>query len=458
MIQYESKTEFIGESEDNDTYDTASPLELNVVNEGNYSKLGDIDIYQFEMERPGLAEIWGKDSNDYFYFTLYEEDVHGNIYEITGISSYARVRLGKGRYFLEVEPGHFQKSREYKICADVTYESAEEYEQESNNIRSDANVKNLNTWYTGNLSTANDIDYFKFSVPEKSYLALELRVPRQVENDVLKITLYDSNMQRLCYASNTSNPYLKTEEIIAEAGDYYVRTECGDNSSYYLNADYSFLLNQRKYVPGGSAISPGGEQKPGNQENQPHTQKIQLNKKSSNVVVGKSVKLQLKGASGKITWRSSNNKIASVSAKGTVKTKRIGAVTITASYGGKKYTCKITVKPKFKKVCLYGYSNGGFYFWVHSVKGGRMTVSIHMPYMTRKKMKANINADGKTATAKFKCKNGRTHKLTMKASADGNKVKVIETAGCSKKLLSMKAENRKKKISHTFYPSSHYYY
>ena len=131
------------------------------------------------------------------------------------------------------------------------------------------------------------------------------------------------------------------------------------------------------------------------------------------------------GTKKSVKWSSSKSSVASVNAKGKVTAKKAGTATITAKVGGKKYTCKITVKPKFKKVCLYGYSNGGFYFWVHSVKGGRMTVSIHMPYMTRKKMKANINADGKTATAKFKCKNGRTHKLTMKASADGNKVKVI---------------------------------
>jgi len=44
----------------------------------------------------------------------------------------------------------------------------------------------------------------------------------------------------------------------------------------------------------------------------------------------------------------------------------------------------------------------------------------------------------------------------MKASANGNKVKVIETAMCRKKLLSWKEVDKKKKISQTYYPASHF--
>lgn len=47
---------------------------------------------------------------------------------------------------------------------------------------------------------------------------------------------------------------------------------------------------------------------------------------------------------GKVTWKSSNKKIAVVSAKGKVTAKKTGTVTITASCNGVKKSCKVTVK------------------------------------------------------------------------------------------------------------------
>jgi uncharacterized protein YjdB len=46
----------------------------------------------------------------------------------------------------------------------------------------------------------------------------------------------------------------------------------------------------------------------------------------------------------KITYVSSNKKIATVSEKGVVKAKKKGRVTITAKSGSKKATCKIIIK------------------------------------------------------------------------------------------------------------------
>lgn len=47
---------------------------------------------------------------------------------------------------------------------------------------------------------------------------------------------------------------------------------------------------------------------------------------------------------GTVTWKSSNKKIAEVSAKGKVTAKKTGSVTITASCNGIKRSCKVTVK------------------------------------------------------------------------------------------------------------------
>ncbi len=72
--------------------------------------------------------------------------------------------------------------------------------------------------------------------------------------------------------------------------------------------------------------------------------KIKLNKSKITIKIGKSVTLKLKNAKKKVTWKSSNKKIASVDKKGKVTGKKAGSVKITAKSAGKKYICKVMVK------------------------------------------------------------------------------------------------------------------
>ena len=84
------------------------------------------------------------------------------------------------------------------------------------------------------------------------------------------------------------------------------------------------------------------------------TKKLTLSKKKATLTVKQSVKLRVKrnpiSAKEKITWSSSNKKVATVSKSGKVTAKRAGKATITAkTSNGKKATCKITVKKATKK-------------------------------------------------------------------------------------------------------------
>ena len=72
---------------------------------------------------------------------------------------------------------------------------------------------------------------------------------------------------------------------------------------------------------------------------------IELNKSSDSVYRSKTIKLKatVTGPSGKVTWKSSDKKIATVS-KGVVKGLKPGSVKITATANGKSDTCTVTVK------------------------------------------------------------------------------------------------------------------
>ncbi len=66
--------------------------------------------------------------------------------------------------------------------------------------------------------------------------------------------------------------------------------------------------------------------------------------KKLTVKKGKTKRIVVKNATGKIKYKSANKKIASVSGKGVVKGKKTGKTQIIVTANGKSYTCKVTVK------------------------------------------------------------------------------------------------------------------
>ena len=76
--------------------------------------------------------------------------------------------------------------------------------------------------------------------------------------------------------------------------------------------------------------------------------KIKLNKSKATLKKGKKLTLKATvtpaGAGATLAWKSSNKKVAKVSSTGKVTAVKKGKCTITCSAGGKKATCKITVK------------------------------------------------------------------------------------------------------------------
>ena len=74
--------------------------------------------------------------------------------------------------------------------------------------------------------------------------------------------------------------------------------------------------------------------------------KVKINKTKASIYVGKTVQLKITGTKKKITWKSSNKKVATVTSNGKVKGIKKGTAKITATVSKKKYTCKVTVKEK----------------------------------------------------------------------------------------------------------------
>lgn len=110
--------------------------------------------------------------------------------------------------------------------------------------------------------------------------------------------------------------------------------------------------------------------------------KIAISKKKAIVMAGKTVQPKITGTTSVVTWKSADEKIATVDQTGKIKAKKKGSTTITASVDGISLSCAVTVVAKMTKkdfskfnsenfvhYCQrYGYNNG--YAWSGQWKGG----------------------------------------------------------------------------------------
>lgn len=85
--------------------------------------------------------------------------------------------------------------------------------------------------------------------------------------------------------------------------------------------------------------------------------RVKISKSSVSLCIGETTTLKVTGTSGKVTWSSSNKKVATVTNKGKVTGKKEGTATVTAKVSNKKYTCKVKVKalnPEAKRAVTLG--------------------------------------------------------------------------------------------------------
>ena len=279
-IEYQSSDEYSGETEDNDSYDTANNIQSDIEYEGDYSWEQDVDYYKFIMENPGKVDIsvlykeknpnseYNPDPN----YEVYSEDEDGNIEKIADEKGSSFRRLAAGNYYIKFIPGSDYYKSVYSLKVSKTYESEDEYEIEDNNLRATANLKKVNQWYNGNINNSlgrkKDIDWFKFDITQKSYIYAEMKTERGAEENLLQMEFFEGN-ESLETLVNTQNPYLKTKTYLVEPGTYYIRMENYPtyNEPENIPWDYSIRLVQRDYIdltglnlPASMRLKPGQSQ------------------------------------------------------------------------------------------------------------------------------------------------------------------------------------------------------
>lgn len=139
-----------------------------------------------------------------------------------------------------------------------------------------------------------------------------------------------------------------------------------------------------------------------------------INKTKVTIKQGETYTLKVKDTSRKITWTSSNKKVATVNSKGKVSAKKKGTATITAKVGSKKIKCKVTVKYVKQVKAIYMYID----YDETNVKVGETI-----------KLKAKVSPENYTSEVKWKSSNEKvaTVKNGIVTGVSSGKAKITAT-------------------------------
>ncbi|MCL2813358.1 MAG: S-layer homology domain-containing protein [Oscillospiraceae bacterium] len=144
------------------------------------------------------------------------------------------IRLSPGTYYIKVSAYNIinYSNEDYIITLDFSNENTGYglYEAEPNNTLETANLLSVNTDITGDISGADDLDYFKICVSEFTEIQIKFTVGTNVNSDFWAIKLYDAYQRELkSYKVGEGGvllpddmKYFKTEKIPLAAGDYFV--------------------------------------------------------------------------------------------------------------------------------------------------------------------------------------------------------------------------------------------
>lgn len=262
------------EKEWNDTLDTANEIEVNKSYTGNlnyydhsYSSYSyDKDYYKFQLNQSGKVQVeyYLEDLSTGYYescnentIAVYTEDADGNVNEIFQVlgkdtsnkTRYSSTyRLPKGTYYILVKNRYssvdsgYADVTDYQLKVNYTAESADAYEQEYNNTAETANRMDTDKVYTGNLSTSEDVDYYKFTLPDRKKVKLKTQIPRQSTDKLFTFGLYKANAtSKIVEVKTNTNPVSYTTEKELEAGEYYVVVKKGDAGAE-STVDYNFTV------------------------------------------------------------------------------------------------------------------------------------------------------------------------------------------------------------------------
>lgn len=239
------------ELENNNSFNTATFINVNTRIEGSFSVKNDQDFYVFTLDAPGCVEFehqheYFDDGSTYYVATLYDaprndsqlftENFSGRNNDFLRYGVY----LPAGTYYVQYKP-YYHTVQPYAFK--FIYTPMDNIEMERNDDYQSATEIEINKVYYGSIITKDDRDYYKFTLDETSEIVINFNFSYADDGSTyFKIALDTGANNKNTYYSasiNLRNNAVETNPFYLPAGTYYFRVE-----SYNFTArPYSILIN-----------------------------------------------------------------------------------------------------------------------------------------------------------------------------------------------------------------------
>ncbi len=251
-----------GETDENNTIETAEAIEVNTAVTGNISNYDDKDYYKIELSEDGNISFHFSfekaQSYTSSYWNLSLLDNYGrylHTYEIGGqkMTFDSDVQgLKANTYYVLVENGSNTSSDPYTFSANYVTASASDtvYEAEHNDTTEEANSLTFDTDTKGNLHNRDDVDYYKVVLDEDGTLSSSFTRSAQqyTSSNYWKLSLIDADENNIqSWKITGAGGIYRTDVQGLKAGTYYYVVS--DDNEF---SDSTYTLNTT-YVPVSSA-------------------------------------------------------------------------------------------------------------------------------------------------------------------------------------------------------------
>lgn len=251
------------EIEPNDQANMSNPLFLNVEKRAHLGRetiQDDVDWFHFVVDEGGMGQVLVSHKEYYgdFNFTLYKEDINGNlvsIYENQNLDSKevntpsdylmsekyilkktSKMWFNTGKYYVKME--RIGSGCYYTLKVDFESMSAPNREKEDNNTHIKATEMPINQDYIGNLESLKDIDWYHIKLNDWKLVQVLLKTVRQNHDKVYIVDIYKVENGELknigSIWSEQNNILHASNKILLPKGDYYIKIKT-EVSSYTIS-------------------------------------------------------------------------------------------------------------------------------------------------------------------------------------------------------------------------------
>ena len=242
------------EKEDNGAFTKANTVTANNVYNGNLWQKSDADYYKITLSSNGCLSLVFSHTrldttNSVFQAYIYDsQQTQLSYYYLTGNLTEHTMNIGlaKGTYYIRIDK--YNKSSDAGVFVNYTlntkFTSTQYWEKEDNNAFTKANSIELDKYYSGNLWSKSDSDYYKFTLTDDKKVYINLAHDKlDSTNSVWSVFVYNSDQGQLSkyYFNGSESSHIVN--IGLSKGTYYVKVE-----KYNKSSDIAVFANYKLNV------------------------------------------------------------------------------------------------------------------------------------------------------------------------------------------------------------------